>query len=97
MDVGNKVYKIATGRFIEPELTTIQQVKSNISYYQSRLIRFDSVQFIDSELGETFADGQNQTDENRWLMDCDGNTVEIRTSGYANFADSILPSEEKEH
>lgn len=92
LDVGNSVYKIATGHFIEPELTTIQQVKSNLSYYQSRLIQFDSVQFIDSELGETFADGVNQTDENRWLMDCDGNTVEIRTSGYANFADSLLPT-----
>lgn len=92
LDVGESVYKIATGKFIEPELTTIQQLESNIDYFQSRLIRLDSVQFMDSELGETFADGENNIDENRWLMDCDNNTVEIRTSGYANFADSLLPT-----
>ena len=27
-----------------------------------------------------------------YLLDCNGNTVSVRTSGYANFADDTLPS-----
>lgn len=90
LDVGNNVYKIANNRIIEPELVTIPQL-SDVGNYQSRVIRLENVQFTENELGKTWADSVNKIDENRYLEDCEGNTIIIRTSGYANFAGRTLP------
>jgi hypothetical protein len=54
------------------------------------LLEIDGVQFIDSELGETYADAQNLYSANRTLEDCDGNNITVRTSGYADFADENI-------
>jgi hypothetical protein len=50
------------------------------------LIKIDSVEFSSLELFTTYADAVNQTSENRTLTDCSGNTIIVRTSGYANYA-----------
>ncbi|MEZ4959191.1 MAG: DUF5689 domain-containing protein [Saprospiraceae bacterium] len=42
--------------------------------------------------GVTFADAVNQTTTNLDLADCDGNTVIVRTSGFADFAAETVPS-----
>ncbi len=91
LDVGDNIYKIAVNHFIEPEVVTINQIATNTDYYQSRPVLLEEVQFMDSELGTTFADAVNNEDVNRMLEDCDGNTIIIRTSGYANFASDTLP------
>ena len=43
-------------------------------------------------MGMTYADAVNLSTGSRLLSDCNGNTVSVRTSGYANFADDTLPS-----
>lgn len=58
----------------------------------STLIKLEDVQFADFELGGTYADDVNQVTENRTLEDCDGNIIVVRTSGFADFAGSELPS-----
>ncbi len=83
IDVDNNVFKQATLVPKEPQTVTIAQITPAL---QARLIRLDSVEFIVSELGSTYADAANQASANRTLTDCDGNTVLVRTSGYANFA-----------
>jgi hypothetical protein len=59
--------------------------------YIGQLIKLNSVEFAASELGKTWAGAQTLTTENRTLSDCDGNTLIIRSSGYANFAGDLLP------
>lgn len=54
-----------------------------------RLVRFDNVQFAEEELGAVFAPGGNT---NRTFQDCDGNSLIIRTSSYADFAARELPT-----
>lgn len=83
VDVDNNVFKQATQVFKEPELVTIAQITPAM---QARLIRLDSVEFIVSELGLTYADAAGQLSENRTLTDCDNNTILVRTSGYCDFA-----------
>lgn len=46
-------------------------------------VKIKNLQFIDSDLGKNYAEGNAVT--NRTLMDCSGNTILLRTSGYANF------------
>ena len=44
-----------------------------------------------AELGQTYADAVEQFSENRMLTDCNGNTVILRSSGFAAFAGDTLP------
>ncbi|MBN1338867.1 MAG: choice-of-anchor J domain-containing protein, partial [Bacteroidales bacterium] len=90
LDVGKSIYKLKNNNFIEPELVTIALL-SNPALYQSRVIRLENVQFASAELGKTWADSVNLIDENRYLEDCSGNSIIVRTSGYANFAGHKLP------
>ncbi|MCD4736315.1 MAG: DUF5689 domain-containing protein [Bacteroidales bacterium] len=90
LDVGRNIYKIKNKQYIEPELTTIPQL-GTVDYYQSRPIRLENVQFAESEIGNTWADSVNKIDDNRYLEDCEGNSIIIRTSGYANFAGRPIP------
>ena len=71
-----------------PKLKTIPAL-TTADY--STLIRLDSVYFVSSEVGKTFAD-PNVSATDRTLMDKYGNSVVIRTSSYANFAGKLIPS-----
>ncbi|MBN2174103.1 MAG: choice-of-anchor J domain-containing protein [Bacteroidales bacterium] len=91
LEITKNAYKIKPRMNLEPKLLTIQQLISNIDLYQSTVIRLEDVQFNQGELGQTFADAVNLIDINRTLEDCDGGSLIVRTSGYANFAADTLP------
>lgn len=62
--------------------------------YANTLVKLEGVQFIDSELGQTYADATNKESVpavERTIEDKDGNTVVLRTSSHALFADRSLP------
>ncbi|TVQ89508.1 MAG: hypothetical protein EA393_07010 [Bacteroidetes bacterium] len=88
--VGNNIAKIRTMVDFEPEVVNINTLLSNPAY-QGRLVKLENVEFHANELGQTFADADNLLAQNRMLRDCDGNQIIVRTSGYANFADELLP------
>ncbi|GGP03190.1 hypothetical protein GCM10010992_10600 [Cloacibacterium rupense] len=52
-----------------------------------RWIKIKGLQFIDADLGKTFAAGSTT---NRTLEDCSGNKIILRTSSFASFAGSTL-------
>ncbi|HRW20900.1 MAG TPA: DUF5689 domain-containing protein [Bacteroidales bacterium] len=87
--VEKNIRKIATHMFRTPKLLTIPQI--NTGLYQAQLIQLEDVQFIESDLGKTFADGENLLTENRTLEDCNGNQLIVRTSGYSSFASEQIP------
>ena len=78
---------LANQKYREPELITISDVLTG--NYQGKLVKFDSVQFAQSDLGKTYADANASA--NRNLEDCSGNSVIVRTSNYATFAETTLP------
>lgn len=59
--------------------------------YQSQLVRFNNVQF--EEGGEVSFCTAHKENTNRTLKDENGNTLIVRTSGYANFWSTKLPAE----
>lgn len=84
-----------------PEPSKIDTLTLNISdlgngeealrRYQSRLVRFNNVFFVDG--GEkAFCDG-HKVNTNRTLKDDNGNEIIVRTSGYANYWSMMLPAE----
>ena len=88
ISVDEQIVKIATDRFVTPYTTSINNL--NIEDDQSRLIKLDSVEFQSTNV--TYADAVNLATGERYLSDCDGNSILVRTSGYANFADDTVAS-----
>jgi len=85
VDVDNNIIKQATQVHVEPELVTISQITPAM---QGKLIKLENVEFISNDLNLTYADAINQITQNRTLTDCSNNTVIVRTSGFANFANT---------
>lgn len=75
----------STGNVVEPVELTMSELSST---YQSMLVSIKDVEFADSYLSATYADSVNATTVNVTLQDCSANTLEVRTSGYASFANT---------
>ncbi|MDR0364420.1 MAG: DUF5689 domain-containing protein [Bacteroidales bacterium] len=87
------VVLIERNRFVEPEETTMEQIYNfNASKeYHLKLIKLMDVQFLEAELGATWGDATTQANVNRNLENCGGESIIVRTSGHATFADKELP------
>ncbi|MCH2225779.1 MAG: DUF5689 domain-containing protein [Crocinitomicaceae bacterium] len=83
------VIKKSSANAFPPEITTIDQLTT---LKESQLIQLNDVQFVNWELGEKYADKINQLSKDHLLEDANGNTVVVRTSGYASFADEAIAS-----
>lgn len=88
----NSVFKIKTQQFRTPQVVTISNLLANIEGYQGKLIQLDNVRFVARNQSLTYADGVNKVSTSRFLEDLSGNQIEVRTSGYANFANDTLPA-----
>lgn len=88
---GNNVVKLATQIEKQPIETDLITLLTDNSF-QAKLVKLDNVEFRVQDMGKTFADAENLETINRFLRDCDGNEIIVRTSGYSNFADSLLPT-----
>lgn len=87
VDADWHIVKQSSDNTFLPELTTIDQVTT---LKESELVQFDNVQFVQWQINETYADKPNLLSKDVLLEDMNGNTVVIRTSGYASFADQPL-------
>lgn len=89
IDPTTDVIKQSAGNTFNPTVKTIDQITLED---EGKLIKLENVQFQYSELSNTFADAVNQSSQNRMIEDCAGNTLIVRTSGFANFAGTALPT-----
>jgi hypothetical protein len=80
-----------TGNAVIPKSISINQFHDSL---QSMLIQIkDSVQFIATDTGLTYADvSASKASVNRTVSDCSGNKAIVYTSGYSNFAGIKTPS-----
>lgn len=95
VNVDNNVVKQATGVMVQPTITSISALIAQAGLngnLQSKLIKLSGVQFVDSTGNLTYADPVNQITVNRQIKDCNGSqTLDVRSSGYSNFAGLHLP------
>lgn len=88
----NNIVKIATQQYKTPELTTISALLNNLEAAQGKLIQIDNSWFEEGGQGKTYADAINLIAVSRVLKDLNGDVVDVRTSGYSNFAGDTIPS-----
>ena len=73
---------------VEPNVIKMNQLGSNDL---NTLVRVENVQFKSSSAGVTYAIADPPTGVNHSLVDCEGNEIIVRTSGFADFANAITP------
>lgn len=71
---------------LRPMITTIPKLDS---LALGTLIRLDSLEVLEEELGNTFAD--KEIDTERRLKDCEENIIILLSSGYSDFQAEMLP------
>lgn len=59
--------------------------------WQSQLVKFNYVEFQNAAAGETFST-YHSSGVNQNIVDANGNTLPVRTSGYSNFWNKKLPT-----
>lgn len=87
--VDRNIVKVATMKDIVPEVVTISQILTG--QYDAKLVKIENVQFKDIYRGKTYADKTNLLTLNRAIENEFGDTLLIRTSGYASFAGRVVP------
>ena len=88
--VGNYILKGKYNIPVQPVVITINQL--DFSTYQNMLIQLQDVEFDAEAINTTYADAENKFSQNKKLVDCSNNEILVRTSGYAKFADAVVPS-----
>lgn len=88
--VDNQVTKIATLVYTAPKVITVAQLDTT---YESQLIQINGVEFADLYKGKTYADAVNHQNTSYSLHECGSTKSAVAyTSGYANFANQVIPS-----
>ncbi len=74
----------------KPLLISIDQVNDDLI---GRYVELNPVEFSDADLGTTWANPQADPPQsvNHYLVDTNGNSIIVRTSGYASFAGEPIP------
>jgi hypothetical protein len=89
VDVDDNIVKVSTLNHKTPEVVTLGMINTN--QYLGKLVKIENVQFVNEDLGLTYADDSLLVTENRTIEDEFGNTILVRTSGYASFAGDPIP------
>lgn len=87
--ISKHIIKGALNQPVNALTVTIPQLDNS---YQNRLIKLENVQFSPADTGFSYADGTLQLSKNATIQDCNGNTIILRNSGFATFANQTMPS-----
>lgn len=74
---------------LNPNMITINQINASLV---GTLVTLNNVQFSSESVGDEYSDAANRRAVNHTIEDCNGNTVLLRTSGFADFANDRTPN-----
>jgi len=79
---------------VAPKVVTMAELQ-NTTFYNSlvnTLVQINDVQFSQADAEAPYADAANQFSINRNVEDCNGNSIILRSSGFADFAAELTPA-----
>ncbi|MDX1941498.1 MAG: DUF5689 domain-containing protein [Saprospiraceae bacterium] len=82
------IIKGKRGTVPEPKIKTINTLGPGDI---STLVRLENVEFAGSEVGLPISDQVGRQTLNRTVLDCNGGKITLRTSGFAIFANKLIP------
>ncbi len=81
------ILKGTLGNTVLPTIVSTSQLTTQLQdTLQSTLIELDNFEFSAADTTKTYADTVTKASINFTLKNCEGNSIVLRTSGYANFA-----------
>ncbi|HZW77688.1 MAG TPA: DUF5689 domain-containing protein [Flavobacteriaceae bacterium] len=89
-DFESRILRSTTKTEIVPTTITLGSVNDESKL--ATLVKFEGVQFPDNLLGQYYGNLDNTFSVNRKIEDCDGRSVILRNSGYADFKNYPLPT-----
>jgi hypothetical protein len=89
VDVNKNIVKQDVLKDFAP--TVISDISKIDKSYESKLLRLDNVEVAVSDTNKTWAKASTQQSDNVTIKDCKGNSIIVRTSGYANYANTKVP------
>lgn len=96
VDSEKSIVKLASGLKPMPTVVTLSAAISNTvatNGFQSKLVKIENVEFIIPDQNKPYADANARITLNRTIRSCDGKTLTVRTSGFANFATVSTPNQ----
>lgn len=76
------------GNPVTPAIITVDELSTSML---STLVKFENMQFIAGDAGQTYADAVLMQTLNREIEDCSKKRIIVRTSGFASFAGDTTP------
>lgn len=86
--LGNFIEKGAFGT-ATPRVKNINDLNNDDIY---TLVQLEGVEFVSADANETYANLVDQFSQNRTLEDCNGNSIIVRSSNFANFGGALTPN-----
>lgn len=94
--ISKYIVKASYPHVVEPRAVSILQVKTLTATNKKwigTLLKFDSVEITQAQVGLPYAqDASIASGTDRTFVDCAGNSLIVRNSGYANFRNTLLPA-----
>jgi hypothetical protein len=95
VDIEKRVTKISSGHVFTPSKATFNQINAvnsiSLSVLQGAVVTLDSVEFNVGSKNVPYADAVNKESIDRTLVNYAGQSLTVRTSGYAYFASNLIP------
>ncbi len=82
------IFRGKKGMIPTPKVKTIQELGPDDI---STLVQLNNVEFVPADTVQLYADAAGRRTLNRTIQDCNGNTITLRTSGFATFAVDLTP------
>lgn len=95
VDVERSVVKLVSGVKVSALNLSLEQVMANTAAsntVQSRLVKITNLEFMEEDRNLPLADAIGKSSVNLRLRSCSGQSITLRSSGYANFASQLSPS-----
>lgn len=97
VDLVKNAVKLSSGNIINPKDVTlpdllVQSPAGKPSALQAQLIRVKGIEFLPNPNYSSFADAVSKISVEHNLKDCQNFQLTVRSSGYANFASTPLPT-----
>lgn len=89
VNTGAFIFRGKKGVDPEPRIRTINSLTAADI---TTLVKLEDVEFATADAGQLYADAAGLRTLNRTVKDCNGNTITLRTSGYATFAVDVTPT-----
>lgn len=82
------VFNTSSTEVVEPKVLKVSDLKVDLV---NTFVKFEDVQFVLSSVAKPLADSERQFSLNHDIENCDEESIIVRTSGFASFADVFTP------